>query len=509
MDFAHLKQLDKRPAADMLVLPYWKDKSGVQLATSLKEKWPSLVGDVIALGDFKGQEGEISFFYVEGQPEKRFCLLGLGPKEKVSLESLRRSYGGLTKSCLSKQFRNLNLLLPEPEHMNDEDLLRGIAEGLLLPNYVFKRHKHRDPEEMEETLLQKITWIGPQSAVLEVAKKISIICEAVYYTRDLINENADVVTPQYLAQCAKDIAHQHSSMTATIFGKKEIEEQKMDLLLAVNRGSAHDPAFIILEYQGNPRSQDKTVLVGKGVTYDTGGLNLKPTGGMETMKCDMSGGAVCLGTILAACQLKLKVNLTIVIPSTENGIDAKSFKPGDVYSSYLGKTVEMTNSDAEGRLILADALAYAIKNLHPSRLIDIATLTGAIEIALGSEASGMMCTDDELAQTLLQAGDTTFERLWRMPLFDEYKERLKSDIADLKSWNGRSAGACVAATFLHQFVEESIPWAHLDIAGTAYVSEAKKYLPKFATGYGVRLMIEFLENLAEQKEKKSRDRKSS
>jgi leucyl aminopeptidase len=247
-----------------------------------------------------------------------------------------------------------------------------------------------------------------------------------------------------------------------------------------------------MEYKGDSHSKDHTVMVGKGITYDTGGLNIKSSG-MEAMKCDMSGAAACLGTILAACLLKLKINLTVVFPATENCVDANSFKPGDVYRSYSGKTVEMMNSDAEGRLILADALAYASQHLKPTRLIDFATLTGAIDIALGSEAAGMMCNQDELADALLRAGEITAERLWRMPLFDEYRDRLKSDIADLKSWNGRSAGSCVAASFLQAFVGKNIPWAHLDIASTAYLGEAKKYLPKYATGTGIRLMIEFLE----------------
>lgn len=503
MEFTHIGEIEERKKADALVLPFWKDKQGVSSAFVLKEKLPSMVDEVLAIGDFKGKEGETLFFYVQGEVEKRFCLLGLGAKEKATAESFRRSFGGLTKSCLSKRFKELNLIIPKLSTMSEEELIKGVIEGLLLPNYTFNRHKHREPEEGEESFLQSVTLITPntslQSNILEIAKRTDIICQAVNFTRDLINENADIVTPQYLADSAKEIAAKQTAIKTTVFDKQRIENEKLALLLAVNRGSALDPAFIIMEYQGNPSIKDKTVLIGKGVTYDTGGLNLKPTGGMETMKCDMSGSAVCLGTILAASQLKMKVNLTVVIPTTENGIDAKSFKPGDVYQSYLGKTVEMTNSDAEGRLILADALAYACKNLHPTRIIDVATLTGAIEIALGSEAAGLMSTNDALAQALLKAGDVTFERLWRMPLYDEYKDRLKSDIADLKSWNGRPAGANVAATFLRQFVTDSIPWAHIDIAATAFVSDVKKYQPKYGTGFGVRLIIEFLQNLSVSK----------
>lgn len=497
MKFSHVDKIEKRKKSDLLVLPYWEENHQVESAFLEGSKWPPILDKVLGMGDFKGKEGETLFLYVEGEAEKRFCLLGLGSKASVSIESLRRSYGALTKNCLSKRLKNLNLIVPSLEGHHENEWIKGIAEGLLLPNYLFNRHKQRESEEPEASLLESITWITSNKKVLEIVKEVGTVCEAVCYTRDLINENADIVTPQHLAECAKNMANEHMAIKTVVFDKKKIEKEGMGLLLAVNRGSHLDPAFIIMEYQGNPNLKDKTVLIGKGVTYDTGGLNLKPTGSMETMKCDMSGAAVCLGTILAVSHLKMKVNLTVVIPATENGIDAKSFKPGDVYRSYSGKTVEMMNSDAEGRLILADALTYAVKNLHPTRLIDIATLTGAIEVALGSEAAGLMSTDDELADAIIQAGQITSERVWRMPLYDEYKERLKSEIADLKSWNGRSAGANVAAAFLRQFVTDSTPWAHLDIAGTAYVNEAKKYLPKFATGYGVRLMIEFLRTLCD------------
>ncbi len=503
MDFVHVSQLNKRKKADALVLPFWKDKKGVQAAFSLEESLERLLATALASEDFKGKEGEVLCLYGEEQPEKRVILLGLGSQEKLTVENLRRAYGSLTKSCLSKRLTNLNIAVPQQQKLYEQDLMRGIAEGLLLPNYVFNRLKHRDPEEPEESLLQKITWIGASAQALDVAQKVAIICDGVYYARDLTNGNADEITPQYLAYCAQGLAKEQSSIKTTVFDKKRIEKEQLGLLLAVNRGSSLDPAFIIMEYKGNSHSTDHTVIVGKGVTFDTGGLNIKVAGtGLESMKCDMGGAATCLGTILAVAQLGLKVNLSVVIPTTENSVDANSFKPGDAYPSYAGKSVEVTNTDAEGRLILADALAYACKKLNPTRLIDFATLTGAIDIALGPEASGLMSTSDELAQELAEAGEATYERVWRMPLYEEYKEKLKSDVADLKSWNGRSGSANVAATFLRFFVDESIPWAHLDIASTAYITEAKKYLPKYATGVGVRLMVELLEQIEKNQEEK-------
>ena len=268
----------------------------------------------------------------------------------------------------------------------------------------------------------------------------------------------------------------------------------MGLLLAVNRASSRDPTFMLIEYKGDPKAHDLTVLVGKGITFDTGGLNLKPTGSMESMKCDMAGAAAVLGVIQAAAALGIKKNITGVIAATENSIGSRSYKPGDVYCGYAGKSVEIGNTDAEGRLILADALAYAVKNLKPSRIIDLATLTGAVEVALGNEAIGLLSNHDVLADLLIRSGSSTGERVWRLPLYEEYKDLLKSDVADIKSTGGRTAGCITAAIFLHEFVGKT-PWAHLDIAGTAYLNEAKRYQPKHATGVGVRLMLSLLESL--------------
>ncbi len=503
MEMKHVQNIVERTDADALVIPFWKEGNQKQAAfdmdKALDKTWHKQIASVLASGDFKGNEGEFVYLYVTNGLEKRLILLGLGEKDLITAETLRRSFGALIQSCIAKQLNSLNIAIPQLEFIHQDILLNGIADGVLLANYVFNVWKHNDTNEQSEiqTLkkpLERVTWVGIDDKMLEVIQQAGIVAKGVYYARDLVNGNADEVTPQYLTQCAKEIAKKIPAIKTTVFDKNRIVKEKMGLLLAVSRGAAVDPAFIMMEYRGDPKSSHHTVIVGKGVTYDTGGLNLKPTGGIETMKCDMAGAAACYGIIMAVCQLGLKLNVTVVIPTTENSIDANSFKPGDVYESYSGKSVEMTNSDAEGRLILADALAYAIAKLKPTRLIDIATLTGAIEIALGSEASGLMSTDDALAGQLVEAGEKTYERLWRMPLYEEYKERLKSDIADIKSWNGRSGSSNVAATFLRYFVKPSIPWAHIDIAGTAYVSEAKKYVPKYATGMGVRLIVEFLKN---------------
>ena len=494
MDFSFLSRSEKRKKADALVLPFWKgEKKGI-CASGLSVDFIPFLSAALETGDFKGKEGEVLCLYLQDQPEKRIVLLGLGDEQTISTESFRRSFGSLTKTCISRKWKSINLIVPETAIISTNSLSLGVAEGILLPNYSIAQFKSSDDEDSElPGLLEKVTWVGLHKSGIAIAEKTLKICEAVYYARDLVNGNADEVTPQFLEACARGLEKEFPKVKATLFNKKRIEKEKLDLLLAVNRGSALDPAFIILEYKGNPKAKQNIVIVGKAVTYDTGGLNIK-TSGMETMKCDMGGGAVCFGVMLAIASLGLKANVTVVIPATENSVDAKSFKPGDVYTGYLGKSVEMTNSDAEGRLILADALAYAVENLNPTYLIDFATLTGAVEIILGSEATGLMSTDDKLAVHLMEAGERTSERLWRLPLYEEYKEKLKSDIADMKSWNGRSASSSVAATFLKEFTG-NIPWAHCDIASTAYLSEAKKYLPKYATGVGIRMMVDFIEHV--------------
>lgn len=352
-------------------------------------------------------------------------------------------------------------------------------------------HKAHALKKGGAQLLEEVTFAEATKDAEKIIKESLTLSEAVYFARDLVNGNADMVTPQHLAAVAHGIAKGSKKVKTTVLTKKEIEKEKMGLLLAVNQGSHRDPAFIIVSYKGNPSSKDHTVLIGKGITYDTGGLNLKPTGSMETMRCDMGGAAAVLGTLKAIADLELKVNVTAVVPSTENSISATSYKPGDVYTSHSGKTVEIGNTDAEGRLVLADALSYTTKKLKPTRIIDFATLTGAMVITLGEVATGMMSNDDKLAESIACAGNATYERAWRLPLFEEYKKQLKSDVADIKNIGGKEAGSITAALFLQEFVGET-PWAHLDIAGTAFLSQERFYNPKLATGVGVRLAVELL-----------------
>ncbi|HEY5234568.1 MAG TPA: leucyl aminopeptidase [Rhabdochlamydiaceae bacterium] len=479
MQLTSASSFSQRPSSDVLVLPFWHEDKKAEPACPMQE-FRALYASI---DDFKGKEGETLFLYKKGK-ESRIILLGLGKKSECGPENLRRAYASALKACRSKKLTHICVALPAA----DGPAAYPVTEGLLLANYSFDM-KFSKEEAMP--LVQKICLIGIDKSAFKRCRHAQTVVSAVNYARDLINGNADDVTAQLLSEKAKELEKESKLIKTTILDKKAIEKLGMGLILAVNRASSLDPAFIIVEYKGNPGSSDVTALVGKGITYDTGGLNLK-TSSMETMKDDMSGGAVVLGTIKAAAALKLKVNIIGAIASTDNAIGPKSYKPGDVYRSYSGKTVEITNTDAEGRLVLADAVSYVEDKFKPSRIIDLATLTGAIVISLGEEASGLFSNNDELAQNLIRAGKHTHERLWQFPLYSEYKEGLKSPIADMRnSPAARKASSIMGALFIQEYIRKT-PWAHLDIAGTAFLSGPKHYHTTNATGFGVRLLVDYL-----------------
>ncbi len=502
MIFSAVDQLKKRKEAEVLILPFWQSPKKGKTQPLPAAVFTGLEGyfkPALNSGDFEGNSGDTLMVYAEGSKEPRCLLLGLGREDSLTIESLRLAYSNAAKICQKKAIRRANLVVPtvsELRKISQDGCIRGIAEGILLTNYRWEKLATVDEETV---LLEHLCLIGILPQLLELVKECSHIAEGVYLARDLINGNADIVTPYYLGESAHKIAKKFpDKVKATVFDKGRIEKEKMGLFLAVARGSAVDPAFIMLSYKGFPGSKEHTVIVGKGVTYDTGGLNLKQQNSMLTMRDDMSGAATALATIAVAAALNLKQNVTAVVAATENAIDAKSYKPGDVYVGYSGATVEVIDTDAEGRLTLADALAYSAKQLKPTCLIDLATLTGSMVVALGEGMSGLFCNDDKLAGVLLEASFRTAEQLWRMPLYPPYKELLKSDIADLKNVGGRAGGAIIAALFLQEFVQ-NIPWAHIDIAGTAFASKEKGYWPKNGVGFGVRLLIDFLQTQSKKK----------
>jgi leucyl aminopeptidase len=471
LNFAFAPSVEKREG-ELLILPFWEGPKEAADMGNFPIK--------AALKDFTGKQGETALCY---DKEERLLLLGLGKQEKATVEALRRAYSSAFKVAQAKKVKKIDLLFPKCKQK--EEFFKGIAEGLLLTNYVFT-YKNETLKDNPMGLLQEATFIGLSKPM--GIEKLQTICNGVKFARDLVNENADAKTPKKLAEIAKEL---HSQVKVIIFDRKRLEAEKMGLILAVGRASKHEPVLIQASYKGSPDAKKHIVLVGKGVTYDTGGLSLKTTDGMLTMKCDMAGAAVALSAVKVAAELGLKINVTAVVPSVENNIDADSYKLGDVYRSYSGKTVEINNTDAEGRLILADALAYTVDKLSPSLIVDFATLTGACVVALGEEIAALFSLHDELADDLLESSKNTDELLCRIPLHLDYKESYHSEIADLTNSGGRDAGAIKAAIFLKEFVKD-VPWAHLDIAGPAFISKPKHYNPMKGTGYALRLIVDFL-----------------
>lgn len=440
-----VSSITARKKADVLILPFWEGAKKSEPAFKVRQLI-NVASLPVDAGDFKGKEKETLFLYPARSTEKRILLIGLGKRKALSAESLRRSYAIALRAARRKKCTSFNLLLPDAD-MDKKQLVSAISEGLLLANYSFDSYRKNRKEDEKEPLVESCCYIGADKSCLEEIQKNITITSAVHLARDLVNSNADEVNAQTFAQIGRSLAKEFSAIKTTILGKKELEKEKMGLLLAVNRGSMQDPALVIMEYRGDPKSKDVTAIIGKGISFDTGGLNLKPTGSIETMKDDMAGAAAVVGTMRAAASLKLKKNIIGVIAAAENAMGPMSFKPGDVYFSHSGKSVEISNTDAEGRLVLADAFSYIQSNYTVNRMIDLATLTGAMVITLGEEVTGLFSNDDKLSTALTEAGEKTFERLWRLPLYPEYKDALKSPIADLKNSGGRKGGSITAALF--------------------------------------------------------------
>lgn len=494
MQISSVANQKERKSADVVIVPVWQNKKKPEIACTVKE-FESIIKFPLDLGDFHGKEGECLLLYRHQGEEKRVLLVGLGLEKSCLPDTLRRAYASAVKAMRAKKMKSANLLFPETKLIGWEILWQAVVEGILLTSYSFDPLKGETDKEEEHPSLEKICFCGLGKTDQPLLKRSETIVQSVNFVRDLVNGNADDVNVNLFKKIAKDFEKKYKQVKTTILDQKALEKEKMGLMLAVGRAATCGPALIILEYHGNPHSKENVAVIGKGITFDTGGLNLKVGVGIETMKCDMAGAAVALGIIQAAAELKLKVNLISVLAVAENAIGPASYKPGDVYRSHSGKTVEISNTDAEGRLVLADAISYLQANYKPSEMIDFATLTGGVIVALGEEATGLFSNHDGLAKRLEKAGERTHERLWRLPLYPEYKEYLKSSIADIKNSGPRKASSGSGATFIQQFVKKTIPWAHLDIAGTAYLSELKPYHPTPATGVGIRLLVDYLEHL--------------
>jgi leucyl aminopeptidase len=446
------------------------------------------LGRLFAAGDFSGKKDESALIYPPG-PAARVLLVGLGKPEEASRTGLRRAASAAAKRARSLGVSRAAFHLA-PEALGSVPPVgagQAIAEGLAQGAWQFNDMK-RPPEE-KKPALERIDVLAPSgTADLTRGHRIgAAIGAGQTLARGIQVLPGNVCTPSYVARTAEELAKRHK-LAVTVLDKAAIIREGMGALMAVAQGSAEEPRFIALEYKG--AEGPPVVLIGKGVTFDTGGISIKPAQNMEDMKYDMSGAAAVLGTFEMLGRLAPPLHVVGLIPTTENMPSGTAVKPGDVITSLSGKTIEVINTDAEGRLILCDALAYA-RRYQPACVIDIATLTGAIVVALGHTASGVMGTDERLIEDVRNAGERAGERVWPLPLWDEYRDLMKSDIADVKNAGGRPAGSISAGWFLREFVD-GFPWAHLDIAGTAYTDREDATRVKGPTGVGVRLFSEFV-----------------
>lgn len=440
-------------------------------------------------GDFRGKANETLLLYTQAPlPARRLLLVGLGQEEDYDLDRVRQAAGTVARRVRPLPVTRYGLLLPPG--LDPEGMAQAAAEGTLTGLYRYLAYQTDEVEEHDPEQLELLCGNAEEEAVAAGLRAGQIVARAANRVRDLVNRPASDLPPTGLAAIAQTVAEE-VGCAYQVLGPEEIAEVGMHALLAVARGSEEEPRFIILEHQAGRDDLPTVVLVGKGITFDSGGLDIKSAEGMLRMKGDMAGAATVLGILQAVAQLDLDLHVVGLLPATENMPGGAAYKPGDVLQSLAGKTIEVINTDAEGRLILADGLAYAGR-YQPDALIDLATLTGSCVVALGHQAAGLMANDDDLTERIRRAADASGERVWPLPMWPAYRENLKSEIADLKNTGGRAGGAINAAQFLQAFVPEDVPWAHLDIAGMAAAEEGKPYRAKGPTGYGVGLLVEML-----------------
>ncbi len=435
---------------------------------------------------------EILYHSPFGEPSLIF-LKKIKIDKSFNSDFFRNYFAGLIPQLQNKSIKNLHIIIPSftafPTYFeSDKYLIQTIIEGVHLGNYSFDKYLSN---KKSKNKLKVIIHFTDKNKLKKLIERTNILMSSVFFARDLVNEPAIKLTPQEFVKRSKENL-KLNDVKVSVFNKSELQKRKMNGILSVGAASINEPLMLWIHYK--PKSINKKVaLVGKGVTYDSGGLSLKPTSGMIEMKADMAGGALVVATIQAAAKLNLPIELIGVVPCVENMINGSSYKPGDVITASNGKSIEVKDTDAEGRIILADALHFASQQ-KPDEIIDFATLTGAIVVALGEFIAGMFTKNDDMANKIFNSSQKTFERIWRMPFYDEYRTFLKSDIADVSNLGSRWGGAITAAKFLEYFVDEKIPWTHIDIAGPALKHDFNNYTKKWDTGFGVRLMIDYLNN---------------
>ncbi len=480
--------------AEAAVVTHFEGEANLSgVAAQLDEKSGGIIGEIIKAGDFSGRLHELAVVYSRGSlPIKRIIVVGLGKRLDLSLDRLRGAFARAAQHIRSLHVGAFSTAI----HFGVIEFPLGqvteaVVEGVILGLYHFTSFKTVDRQNIFE--VSEVTILEAEEGALKIiknsAKTAVVITDAVIFARDIVSTPANEMTPTDLANEAREMA-KGKNIKVKVIDAVEMRELGMNALLGVAAGSSEPPQMIVLEYRGGIKSSPFIALVGKGITFDSGGISIKPAEKMDRMKADMAGGAAVMSAIRAASELGLLLNLVGLVPTAENLPGGKALKPGDILKSLSGLTIEIVTTDAEGRLIMADALTYAGR-YKPAAIIDLATLTGACVIALGDHVIGMMGNDDELKGEIREAANLTGERVWELPLWEEYHELIKGEAADYKNSGGRAGGAITAAAFLNKFTGD-YHWVHLDIAGPAWLTKEKPYIPKGASGVGVRLLVQFL-----------------
>ena len=491
-------------AADALVVNLFEGITSPSGGTGAVDKaLDGAISSLIADGEVKGKQGETVVVHTFGRlPAKRVVVLGLGKRDTFSTDVVREASASAARTLRRMGVRKATSLIHGAGigGLDPEASAQAITEGTILGLYQFRRYRSRNGDEPEQQL-EELGLVEHDNAKMEaLTQGIAIgvtLAESVLLVRDMVNEPPNIMHPSRMAEIAGEVA-QETGLVCKVLGIEEMRLYEMGAILAVTAGSAQEPKLIILEYKGDPgHPENNLALAGKGITFDTGGISLKPAADMGAMKSDMGGGASVIGAMRAIALLKPKINVFGVVPAVENMPGGSAQRPSDIIRAMNGKTIEVDNTDAEGRLVLADAIVYTIQELGATRVVDIATLTGAMVVALGHVTTGVMGKSQPLVDAVLAASASTGEKMWQLPLFDEYKEQNRSDWADVKNTGGRPAGSITAALFISEFTEGA-EWAHLDIAGTALSSKERGHVVKGATGIPTRTLVRLVQDLAAQ-----------
>jgi leucyl aminopeptidase len=487
----HLKTVDlKKTKTETLVIPVCEDAQIHDHSAIV-----SLINKARKLKEFKGEkDDEVILYNPSGINATRVMFLGLGKLKKIDLETLRIFAGKSIKKCIKKNLSHVLIAVPSDKKIKIDmsQVLMSLMEGSFLGNHIFDTYK----KEKKLKVLKTINFlVDPDTVKIfrKLPSRVEAICKGTILAREWVNIPSNDKRPEQFAELITTPARK-ANLKVNVLNEKDLKQKKFGAMLAVAKGSRSKPCMVVFEYA--PKNFDTTVvLVGKGVTFDSGGINLKPAGSLDAMKMDMAGAATVAAVLIATAGLKPRIRVIGVLPVVENMPSGDATRPGDIVKSFSGKTVEIGNTDAEGRLILADAMSYAVKKYKPKVLIDVATLTGACVVALGEKIAGLFSFDNDLAETIMKSGEKTFERCWRLPMPEDYRELLKSDFADINNMGTtRWGGAITAALFLSEFVSDT-KWAHIDIAGPAYIKKENAYCPAGGTGFGVRLICEVLKKL--------------